>query len=80
MKTEYKHLIFTKEKTPKGRKTEIWSCFNRFHQFLGRVKWYSAWRQYCWFQEQGFSQTVMAASCLDDISNFIGQLMEVRKK
>ncbi len=82
MNTEYKHLIFTKQLSKsKSRKTEVWSCENRSEQYLGMVSWYSPWRQYCWFQEDGgmHSPTVMAASCLDDLSHFIKQLMDQRK-
>jgi hypothetical protein len=79
MKTEYKHISFEKKKVPASRKTEEWTCRNKSGEYLGCVAWYSPWRQYCWHQETHIP-VVMARSCLNDISDFIRQLMEAWKK
>ena len=76
MKTKYKHIEFEVRTKRKNRKTEIADCYNHSGEFLGCIKWYSAWRQYCWFQAEDI---VMAKSCLDDVSHFIKQLMDARK-
>ena len=76
MKTtyEYVHFVLAEEKP----KTTVWSCLNSNGDVeLGIVKWYPAWRRYCYFPTV---QAVYSAGCLDDISHFIGQLMEERKK
>jgi len=81
MRTKYKHIHFEKRELPPTRKTEEWICWNESKQYLGDVRWDNGWRQYCWFQEDGgiVGPTKMAASCLDDISHFIKQLMDARK-
>jgi len=78
VKTEYKHIYFTKDRTqPKSRKTEVWECYNHAQQdFLGVIKWSGAWRQYCWFQEPDI---IMAASCMVDVIEVINNLMDARK-
>jgi hypothetical protein len=40
---------------------------------LGYIRWYSPWRQYCFFPH---SDTVYSAGCLNDINNFIHFLGE----
>ncbi len=71
IKTDYKYLIFVQAPNP-GRKTSVWECRNKKSQtVLGHVKWYGAWRQYCYFP---MVQAVYNAGCLDDIADFIRQL------
>jgi hypothetical protein len=49
MQTEYKYLVFV-ETDNSGRKTSIWECRNKSSgTVLGEVRWYGAWRQYCYF-------------------------------
>ena len=82
MKTEYKWIWFRDDSLdyPK-RKTKTFSCFNKSNCFLGEVRWNSAWRQYCFITAEKGSvvDLILAKSCLDDISHFIGQLMNDRK-
>lgn len=69
MKTVYQYIEFVEQK-PKP-KTKVWSVQNRrFHDELGQVLWYSAWRRYCfaptcpaWYSEE----------CLDAIIKFLVQ-------
>ena len=57
-------------------KTSRWSIHNnRSQAFLGEIKWYSAWRQYCFFTT---SDAVFNDSCMRDILDFIAQLSAAR--
>ncbi len=64
---KYKHIHFVM--VAEKPKTTVWSCRNnRSDQELGEVRWYSPWRQYCYFPT---TPAVYSASCLDDIKSFI---------
>ncbi len=78
MRTDYQYIRFIQLPTP-GRKTPLWSCRSiRFNTVeLCRVLWYGEWRQYCY---QPCQNTVYSGGCLKDIQDFIGQLMEGRRK
>jgi hypothetical protein len=76
MKTDYKYIQF--ELIEQKPKTSVWVCKNiRANQELGQVKWYPAWRSYCYFPTV---QAVYNDGCLKDIVDFIKQLMDERKK
>jgi hypothetical protein len=71
MQTDYQYLVFVEVENP-GGKTQIYECRNKRSQtVLGIVKWYSTWRQYCYFP---MVQAVYSAGCLNDIAGFIKQL------
>ena len=72
----YKHILFTDLSNP-ARKTKTFKCGNHTGTDLGWVRWECRWRQYCFFP---IGTTLYSKSCLDDISHFINQLMELRKK
>jgi hypothetical protein len=77
VKTEYKYIHFENYSNPK-QKTGRWMCVNNNHgTWLGEVKWYPGWRQYCF---NPASDTVFSKGCLEDINNFIQQLMDGRKR
>jgi hypothetical protein len=58
-------------------KTTIWNVISQSSGItLGQVKWYGAWRQYCFFPE---SNTIWNTSCLESIQSFIKAEMEARK-
>jgi len=76
LKKNYKYIEFKEIPNP-GKKTRIFRCTNRLDDVLGDVRWYSHWRQYCFEPES--SMLIFAKSCLDDISDFIEQLMNARK-
>jgi len=77
MKTKYKYLHFTEEPPLPKRKTSEWRCSNHTNDdFLGTVFWYVPWRQYC-FQIEG--EIILNKGCLDDVADFIKQLMDARK-
>ena len=81
MKTKYKHIRFRDDSDdyPK-RKTKTFSVFNHGNCFLGEVRWYSQWRQYCFITAENDSvlNLVLAKSCLEDILHFINQITELR--
>ena len=70
-KTRYKFIHFVMVK--QNPKTEIYACRNNSsNDELGVVRWYPAWRQYCFFPV--FGDLVFNAGCLDDITHFIKQM------
>jgi hypothetical protein len=70
MKTEYEYLKMVT--VPAPGKTSKWSvCNRRSGSELGEIKWYPAWRQYCYFPTV---QAVYSQGCMDDISDFLKQL------
>jgi hypothetical protein len=70
MKTEYRYIRFVK--IGDKPKTSVWSCRNiRSNAELGQVRWYPAWRQYCYFPT---AQAVYSVGCLMDINDFISSL------
>jgi hypothetical protein len=72
---ESKYLKFTKIDS-KG-KTEIYNVISKNHEYsLGIIKWYSSWRQYCFYPEK---ETIFNKDCLNVIEEFIIELMNKRK-
>ena len=72
----YKWLKFihVKSKT----KTHVYQVRHKDSDvFLGYVKWYAQWRQYCFYPEP---DCIYAVSCLKDTAVFIDKLMQERKK
>lgn len=58
-------------------KTERWSVQNRRSGTqLGTVKWYSAWRQYCYFPSV---QQVLSAGCMDSIAAHCREETELQR-
>ncbi len=75
MKTIYGYMEFKLQ--PRRGKTQVWLIENKgSNNVLAVIKWYGAWRQYCFFP---FLDTVFNTSCLSDIQHFIKQLMDERK-
>jgi len=79
MKTEYKHIHFDDiSYSYPTRKTKSFACrSNNTDTPLGDIQWERAWRQYCFFPVH---LTVFSKGCLNDIADFIKQLMDERKK
>jgi len=76
MKTEYKYIKF--ELMEEKSKTQIWWCYNKSGgDLLGEVRWYPYWRQYVFTP---VTTAVFSAGCLNDIADFIGQLMAERRQ
>jgi len=77
MKTDYPYMTFTEVTNP-GKKTKIWEIASKSNGgLLGRIKWYGAWRQYCFFPEP---DTIFNIGCLADIDAFIHDAMRDWRK
>jgi|SRR5208283_2519091 len=75
---ETKYLIFVQLNRDKDRKTEVITINNRHHNItIGVIKWYSNWRQYCFFPN---IETIWNIDCLNDINSVIADLMKARNK
>ena len=62
-----------------NKKTKVYCVRNiKSQMILGFIKWYGAWRQYC-FEPIISDIAIFSSGCLIDISNFIKQLMNERK-
>ena len=60
------------------RKTDIYEVVSSDSgHLLGSIRWYGPWRQYC-FSPQG--DTIYSGGCLDEIKEFIKELMDKRKE
>ena len=68
------HLVFERKHKPKGKKTNIYVVRKRDntdytkHYKLGEVKWYGAFRQYCFFPCE---DTVWSWGCNQLVNNFL---------
>lgn len=68
------YLVFTPALT--SGKTGVWNVLSLRHDaLLGQIKWYGAWRQYCFFPA---ADTIFNPGCMDDIKAFIGEQMAAR--
>lgn len=63
-------------------KTLVWTVHNhKTNDYLGVIKWYSQWRQYCFIPHGCVEYSVIfSQSCLRDIAEFIKEQMNERKK
>jgi len=72
--TEYKYFTIHELPRAKNRKTSDYDVINRSGGYsLGKIKWYGAWRQYCFFPEHS---TVWNSGCLKDILDFMEKLKQ----
>lgn len=72
---ENKYMEF--DKIGDTGKTEIWNVLAKRTNFiLGQIKWYSPWRQYCFFPSP---MSIFNNSCMSDIQDFIKGLMAERR-
>ena len=69
------HLKFAIDRDFKG-KTKRWNVWNRLRMdFLGTIKWYGAWRKYCFFPDDG---TIYDSKCMKRIMEFIDEQTDIR--
>jgi len=74
-----KWLVFDLILREKDRKTDRWLVNKKeTEELLGEVRWFGRWRQYCYFPEPGVD-VVLAASCLEDLAEFIQKRMQERR-
>jgi len=72
---ETKYLLFVVN-CVKG-KTKVIDIVNiHHHEVIGEIKWFSRWRQYCFFP---IAETVWNIQCINDVNSVITKLMEERK-
>ena len=72
-----KYLVLIKEDRPENKKTDTIIVSNIHHNLtIGYIKWYSKWRQYCFFP---YGDTIWNIDCLEEINNLIKDLMNERK-
>jgi hypothetical protein len=58
-------------------KTKTIFIINIHHdEVLGEIKWFSRWRQYCFFPNHS---TIWNKDCLDEVNSVIKDLMDERK-
>jgi hypothetical protein len=75
MKERYRYISFS-QVLVKGRTTTTWHCLNNSsRELLGVIQWFGSWRQYCYFPK---ADTVYSKGCMEDINDFIEQLMKAR--
>ena len=72
-----KYLIVHRLVKKEGRKTEIWRVKSTSDVFLGEIKWYGAWRQYCFFPEEFM---VFNSGCLKDLCRFLDRVNREHKE
>lgn len=59
-------------------KTLVYQVINKqYNLVLGYIKWYGAWRQYCFFP---LSDTLYHVGCLEELINFIEKINNDHKK
>jgi len=74
---EYRYVCFEELPIPAKTKTKRFMVKNKIYgDMLGHIKWYGAWRQYCFFVNYDI---VFCSECLADIADFINNLMAERK-
>lgn len=61
--------------SPSG-KTKIFSVRATSGAMLGEIKWFSAWRKYCFFPE---AATVFDRDCLEMIGNYCWNKTQVQR-
>lgn len=76
MSYETTYLVFRKEGESPSGKTEIHSVNSRSSgAILGVIKWYGAWRQYCFFPA---NDTIFNRGCMEDIISYSSKLSHAR--
>ena len=71
---EYRYFTVYPEAIQPGRKTRDWRiCARNGGSPLGRIEWYSAWRQYVLVPDE---MTLWSVDCLTDIADAIKKIKE----
>jgi hypothetical protein len=73
-----KFLLINKQPRAKDAKTDTFNIQSvNGNSVLGTIKWYSHWRRYCFFPTE---YTIFDSKCLKEITEFIDEQMNLRKK
>jgi hypothetical protein len=76
---ETKYLLFEKQ-THDDRKTYTVNVKNKSGLLLGEIMWFSQWRRYVFYPSKNkLFKILFDETCLEDIKNYIHNLMEERK-
>ncbi len=76
MLTDYEYIRI--EKIDSKLKTNMYAIHNiKTGAVLGVIKWFGAWRQYCFFPN---SLTIFSKGCLNDIESFLDNLKSSKQK
>lgn len=76
---ETEYLAFQILQLSESGKTAIYNVLNRRSRgVLGEIRWYPAWRQYCFIPNNGY-ELVFSDGCLDDLSAFIKDMEAARR-
>jgi hypothetical protein len=74
--TENPYINFV-ERPDQKRKTMVWWIVSKSSgSVLGKIKWYGAWRQYCFYPE---NYTIFNTGCMESINEFIKEQMAARR-
>lgn len=72
------YLRFNEEPLISPKITKTYSVVSKqSFDILGEVKWFGRWRAYCFYPT---SETIFDRKCMQEITDFINQLMEERKR
>lgn len=67
-KIEESNLSFNESHMVTG-KTKLWNIVNKRGEYLGRIKWYGAFRGYCFYTDS--QETIYDHKCLLEVWTFI---------
>lgn len=62
-----KFIDFVEGVAPRGWITKVWNVQTKDGGVLGSIRWFGAWRKYCFYPSAG---TIFDKSCLRDIADF----------
>lgn len=66
------------EERPEKRKTSIYHIFShKSRDEIGLIKWYGAWRKYCFFPN---ADTIWDNKCLSSINSFLEEINISKRK
>lgn len=70
---DYKWIAFTEHETA-GKTKKYFITNKESGSVIGEIKWYGAWRKYCFFPVPEIV-TIFETDCLTDIISFLNKLM-----
>ena len=73
----YEFIRITRLPKANGRKTHVYNIGTNGGIYLGAIKWYSAWRQFCFYPDGG---AIWSSGCLKDVQTFLLALKTNRAK
>ena len=73
----YEYIRIMRLPRASGRKTHVYNIVTNGGIFLGAIKWYAAWRQFCFYPDGG---AIWSSGCLKDVQTFLFALKTFRSK